>query len=162
MKSERQLKIIELIQNNEVKNQKELMDLLRRSGFHATQATVSRDIHDLQLIKVPSDKGYSYFTERNSSSPAINFQEISYNEEYVSKIEKIFKESVLSIKHNNFLIVINTLPGMAQAAAHAIDTINWNSILGTIAGDDTIFIAIKDSHDIDKLLKKFNDLMEQD
>ncbi len=156
MKNSRQTKIVEIIKNNRINNQNELIQELEKEGFKAAQATISRDIKELNLIKVRSKSGDSYF-----SLPGIGYESFDYDMsemDYVNRIETIFRESVVSIDHNNFLIVIKTLPGMAQAAAHAIDTINWSSVLGTIAGDDTIFVSVREESDIDKIIRKFRTL----
>lgn len=160
MKSERQLKILDLIKKQHIKNQKELIKVLQENGIHATQATVSRDIKDLKLIKVPSTNGYSYFSTSKSNPYTFTNSDLEINQKYLNKIQNIFRETVTKITANEFLIVIQTLPGMAQAAAHAIDTLNLDSLMGTIAGDDTIFVAVRDTSKINSLLNKFRSLIE--
>lgn len=162
-KSERQSKIIEIIQNNEVKTQEELIDLLRESGIDVAQPTISRDIKELNLIKTVSLDGvqrYSVYIE-DIPNQNININETTENQfNYFNRTRTVFQQSVVSIKRAYFLIVINTLPGMAQAAAHAIDLLNWPTIVGTIAGDDTIFVAVESERDVEPLLERFKSLME--
>ena len=158
-KNKRQEKILELINQKQIANQRELMDELLKAGIKTTQATVSRDIKELQLVKVRGIGGETYFQITNNSP---NSETNLIEPEYYNRIETIFKESVIDIVSNNFLIIIKTLPGMAQAAAHAIDTINLSDILGTIAGDDTIFVAVSKESDIGKLLNEFQLLIKKE
>lgn len=127
MKNQRQEKILEIIAAYDVETQESLLDKLRQAGFAVTQATVSRDIRELQLIKVAS-KGVYKYAQRDS-------EENRQTAKYVN----ILRETVISVENANNMIVIKTYSGMAQAAAAAIDALLTDSILGCIAGDDTIF-----------------------
>lgn len=149
MKMERHAKIIELVKNNEIETQEELAKMLKLSGFKATQATVSRDIRELKLTKVSSENGaqkYDVLVRRNVA--AMN-----------EKLLKIFKEGVRSVDYAGNIIVIKTLEGMAMAVAAAVDSMGHNEILGCIAGDDTIFCAVKDGNDAMKVMLKFKELI---
>lgn len=135
----RQSKILELIENNEIETQEELADYLRKMGINVTQATVSRDIRELRLIKVLSKNGkYKY---------AAMGQNV---EGTTDRLIKIFKNSIVSVDVAGHLLVLKTLPGAAQISGSAIDSLGIEGIVGTIAGDDTIFIAVSD---VDKTLE---------
>ena len=132
MKKGRHAKIVELIQTNEISTQDELISELRSSGYNVTQATVSRDIKELQLVKILSKSGkYCYAT---SSVKHINVK---------STLEPLFSTSVLSVDYAGNLVVIKTVSGMAQAVCTSIDAAGFGDIIGSIAGDDTIFLAAK-------------------
>lgn len=134
MKYKRHSKLLELVSKNEIETQEELTDLLVKEGFNVTQATVSRDIKELKLIKVLSPNGkYKY---------ASNFAE----DETVqgTKFHSIMTETIVKVNVAKNLIVVKTYSGMAQAAAAAIDALDFDGVVGTIAGDDTILIVAED------------------
>ena len=141
MKNNRQDLILQIIKNNVIKTQSELMDKLKEEGVKTTQATLSRDIRDLKLVKVPFNGGFKY------ESPSI--VNIDYNEKYV----RIINETVVSVDFSENIIVIKTYSGMAQAAAAAIDVILASNMLGSIAGDDTIFAVVKSKNDSEELTR---------
>lgn len=131
MKTLRQTKILELIKNNSIETQSDLLDMLRKEGFSVTQATVSRDIKEMRLIKVLDSSGtykYAYDT-------------VSNNEEMSNSY--LFATAVTSIEYSHNLVVIKTGAGMAQAVCAALDSIHRPGVMGSIAGDDTIFIATR-------------------
>ena len=133
MKTHRQSKVKEIVERNVIRTQDELVDALRQEGIDVTQATVSRDINELMLVKVPSGDGsyrYAFPSERNVTVS-------------VARLEKTFQDSVLSIDHSGNIVVLRTLPGTAQAVAYVLDNVRWPEIIGTVAGDDTIFLVIK-------------------
>ena len=135
MKFQRQAKILEIIEKNDIETQEELSAHLRAIGFETTQATVSRDIKELRLIKVLAPGGkYKYATSSKNSSNS-----------FTTRLRNIFKECVISIDHAQNIVVIKTLPGLGSAAAGAIDAMKAGDIVGTLAGDDTVFIVIHDS-----------------
>lgn len=150
MKFQRQLKVLELIEQNEIETQEELSERLREKGFDVTQATVSRDIKELRLIKILTDEGrYKYASGARESSGNVS-----------SKFRIIFRESVLSVDWANNIVSVKTLPGMAHAAAMAIDAMSWSDFVGSLAGDDTIFVlmrseqaAVNLSQELNKMLK---------
>jgi len=132
MKGQRLLKIREIISTMEIETQEELVDKLREAGFQVTQATVSRDIKELHLVKTPTPGGsYKY------SLPA----EPSYNPE--QKLRRMLLDSFVSIDRAENLVVMKTLPGNAHAVGAIIDALDWSEILGTICGDDTILIIVR-------------------
>lgn len=148
-KYNRQAKIIELIKTFEIETQEELTHKLKKLGIDVTQATVSRDIKELRLVKVLSKNGkYKY-------------EAIDNNKEAVSeRLIKIFNSSIVSINTAGHLLVLKTLPGAAQISASAIDVLDIEDIAGTIAGDDTIFVAVKDITRIDEIVDTFYKMLE--
>ncbi|MBU5482932.1 arginine repressor [Clostridium sp. MSJ-11] len=132
MKVTRHAKILELISTKDIETQEELADELRKSGMNVTQATVSRDIKELKLIKVLSSNGnYKYAT-------------INHTENYPSnKLVSIFAHSVVSVENVSNFVIIKTLSGSASAAAEAIDSLRFEGIAGTIAGDNNIFVMAR-------------------
>ena len=128
MKTSRHGKILEIIRGNNVRTQKELADFLEQSGVKVTQATLSRDIKDLKLIKVHNDSGDTVY--------AVGGEEPRYH-----ATGTIFSESVLSVDYAMNIVVIKTLSGMAQGVGSLLDRMNIPDILGSIAGDDTIMIV---------------------
>ena len=149
MKYRRQMKILEIVDNNVITTQEELTSILNSSGYKITQATISRDIKELRLVKVMDEDGkYRYSTNKK-------------NEQFLSeKLLTIFKESYSSSDHANNLVVVKTMPGMAQAAAFVIDSINYNNIIGSIAGDDTVMIVCRKNEDAKNLVKRFDKMMD--
>ena len=149
MKSQRHAKIIELIRSNDIETQEELTELLKRNGFNTTQATVSRDIKELRLVKVADEKGnYKYAVKPGSDDLKLSV-----------KFKTILEETVIRIDVSTSFVVVKTYPGMAQAAASAIDNMNWSEIVGTIAGDDTIFVALKTVEDAEIFCQKVKEIL---
>lgn len=133
MKTLRHVRIKEIVEKQKIETQDELADALRRIGIEVTQATVSRDIKDLMLIKVPAGDGvYRY------ALPSENNALFSQ-----ARLERNFQDSVLAVDYSLNLIVLRTMPGTAQAVAYLIDSAKWPEILGTVAGDDTICVIVK-------------------
>lgn len=130
MKTSRHGKILEIIRENHVRTQKELADFLGQNGMKVTQATLSRDIKDLKLIKVHNDSGDTVY--------AVGGEEPRYHTSGT-----IYTESVLSVDYAMNIVVVKTLSGMAQGVASLLDRMNLSDILGTIAGDDTIMIVAR-------------------
>ncbi len=132
MKQRRHEMILELISKNVIDTQEELLKKLKEHGYNVTQATVSRDIKQLRLVKALDAKGnYCYVGERTQSY------------EIDGKYYDIFSHSVLSIEYALNLVVIKCYIGMAQGACAALDKMNWPAVLGTLAGDDTIFVVTR-------------------
>jgi len=148
MKYSRHAKILELIEKYEIDTQEELAEYLKKSGYNVTQATISRDIKELRLIKVLSKSGkYKYAT-------------IKQQDNIVSdRLIRVFKGSVLTIDYAENFIVVKTLSGAANAAAATIDAMEIKDIVGTIAGDDTIFILIRDKEKVPELVGYFQNIM---
>jgi transcriptional regulator of arginine metabolism len=148
MKYSRHSKIIEIIESKDIETQDELAMELKLSGFQVTQATVSRDIKEMRLIKVLTKDGrYKYASIRDKEGVV--------NDRFL----KIFRNSVTSIDFAGNIIVIKTLVGSASAAAVSIDAFNIKEIVGSIAGDDTIFLVVKEIDKIDELMNRFKDLL---
>lgn len=148
MKSKRQRKILELIKKNVISTQEELVDLLKQEGLNVTQATVSRDIKDLRLIKVSiGDEKYKY---------AVPKEQIKISEK---KLRFMLKEFVLKIDYSENLIVIKTPPGNANAVASVIDNSHWEEIIGTIAGDDNILLIIKPKDAVKEIINRLKSYM---
>lgn len=136
MKKKRQEKIIEIISQNEVETQDELLDYLRRENFYVTQATISRDIRELELVKKTTSKG----TYKYSVSPAMNLNNIG------NVVESTLVSAIVSINFAQNIVVIKTIPGHSPAVAVAIDKLQSAGILGCVAGDDTIIIVTTDNN----------------
>lgn len=135
MKNGRQEKMLELISQQDIETQEQLLRALAEHGYPVTQATISRDIKQLRLVK----RAGPYGTLRYEKSEANAAPEFS------STIEKIFRQCVVQYSCAQNLVVIKTLPGLASAACSAIDQMGMPAVLGSIAGDDTAFIAMRDS-----------------
>ena len=145
----RQLKLIEIINKNEIETQEALAEALRNEGYLVTQATVSRDIKDLGLIKVMTpNKTYKY------AQPASTEQKSS------GKMLNLFRECVISIDYAGHLIVIKTVPGGANSAATLVDKLNFPEVMGCVAGDDTILVVIKDQQKIVPIVEKLKSLLD--
>ena len=149
MKSSRQTKILEIIENQNIETQHQLMEALREHGVKSTQATVSRDIKELRLIKELSPSGrYRYV--------AVGRDELV---DYDQRLRKIFRESVTSYAVAQNLIVIKTLPGLAAAACSTLDGMNIHDLVGTIAGDDTAFLAMRDNEAADRFCHEIEEML---
>ena len=134
MKNQRQAKILEIISNKNVETQEQLLAALQAAGFRATQATISRDIKELRIVKELTNMGtYRYATSANELSGTFS-----------SRLNTIFRECVVSFDYAQNIIVVRTLPGLASAAASAIDGMNMSAVVGSLAGDDTVMIVMRD------------------
>ena len=134
MKSQRQAKILEIISNKNVETQEQLLAELQEAGFRGTQATISRDIKELRIVKELTSLGtYRYATSANELSGTFS-----------TRLNTIFRECVVSFDYAQNIVVIHTLPGLANAAASAIDAMNMSAVLGSLAGDDTVMIVMRD------------------
>ena len=155
MKRKRHALILELIQQYEITTQDELLAKLRENGFEVTQATVSRDIKDLRLVKV--------LTERKAMSPSGQYRYMAgaaQGDEYLAKFYTIFSGSVISVDYAGNTCVVKCYAGMAQAACAAIDAMHFEGIVGTLAGDDTIFVLCR-TPELTQQLKSSLDKMLQ-
>ena len=148
MKSRRHRRIMEIISNQRVATQEELCDALRSNGFDITQATVSRDIRELHLAKFPDGDGYRYVMPYMTAG--------NRDQE---RLHRIMQAAVVKMDYSENIIVINTLPGGAQSVASGIDSSELDSILGTVAGDDTIFIVVKPKEAVFEVFKHFQQLL---
>ena len=149
MKALRHSKIKEIVDRYVIETQEELADALSKQGIDVTQATVSRDIKELMLIKVPTGDGryrYAFPVEQN----VIMSQ---------ARLERTFQDSIVTIDYSQNIIVLRTMPGTAQAVAYTIDYVKWQEIIGTVAGDDTIFVLVKPNEAVPRVIAKFQSLM---
>ena len=136
MKAQRQAKIMELISTTNVETQEQLLTLLQEAGFSSTQATISRDIKELRIIKELTTFGtYRYTTAA---------REVPHT--FSGRLNTIFRECITDFDYAQNIIVIHTMPGLANAAASALDAMHMSVVLGTIAGDDTVFIVMRDTN----------------
>ena len=136
MKSQRQAKIMEIITNKNVETQEQLLQELENAGFRSTQATISRDIKELRIVKELTSFGTYRYTAVTDELGGT----------FSSKLNTIFRECITRFDYARNMVVIHTLPGLASAAASAIDAMNMSVVLGTIAGDDTVFIVMRDDN----------------
>jgi transcriptional regulator of arginine metabolism len=148
MRYSRQNKILELIEENDIETQEALAEHLRQSGFDVTQATVSRDINELALIKQAIAGGKHKYTANTGAAPQSS-----------DRFAKIFANTVQSVQSSDSIIVIKTLPGCANAACESIDALGIPHILGSIAGDNTIFIASDSSKNVGEIVAHFEALL---
>ena len=136
MKSQRQAKILEIISNKNIETQEQLLAELQAEGFRGTQATISRDIKELRIIKELTSLGnYRYTTSASDLGSSFS-----------ARLNTIFRECVISFDYAQNIIVVRTLPGLASAAGSAIDAMNLSTIVGTLAGDDTVMIVMRDTN----------------
>ena len=136
MKSQRQAKIMEIISNRNVETQEQLLALLQDEGFRATQATISRDIKELRIVKELTSLGTYRYTTTNSEVAS----------SFSARLNTIFRECVTGFDYAQNIIIIRTLPGLASAAGSAIDAMNMSMVVGSLAGDDTVMIVMRDNN----------------
>lgn len=144
MKLSRQEAIKNIIQNQQIETQSDLAEALKQAGFNVTQATVSRDIKEMMLIKVPGEDGrykYSFPTENSKVLTA-------------ERLEDTLRGYTLTISSAENLIVLHTLPGTAQAVAYALDHLNWKELLGTVGGDDTVLLIVDSKEDVETVKRR--------
>lgn len=149
-RANRQLKILDIISKHDVDTQEELVDYLRSEGFAVTQATVSRDIKEMGIIKTLSSDGrhYKYAAQQTKEATAAD------------KFLSMFKNTVISINSSGNLIVLKTEAGSAGPAAELIDKLSYDEVLGVIAGDNTIFVAVDGLDHVDTIRRRLEDLLE--
>ncbi len=150
MKTARQNLILDIIKSNDIETQEDLADALMNMGITITQATVSRDIKELNLIKVQTESGRYKYAANAGESDVKN----------IGVLIRMFKTSVKSIKTAGNIIVIKTLTGSANAAAEAVDNLDLVGMVGTLAGDNTIFVAAASEQDADSISEKLNQLIK--
>ena len=151
MKAKRHAKILELIEEFDIDTQEELQDRLNQAGFTVTQATVSRDIKELRLIMTLSPNGNYRYSCHGEKGGRVD---LSF------KFHAIFAEAVNSIDYAQNLVVIKCYTGMANAAWAALDSIRWDGLVGTIAGDDTILLVMKDTESAQGITEELNKLAQ--
>ncbi len=150
MKKKRQEKIIEIIEKYNVETQEELADRLREDGYAVTQATVSRDIRELKLSKVPTGEGRQKYV-------AVQKDDKQLGDKYI----RVLRDGFATMDMAQNILVIKTVSGMAMAVAAALDAMNFTEIVGCIAGDDTIMVAVRTVEDTQNLMEKIHTLIEK-
>ena len=148
MKISRQSKIIELINKYDIETQEELADRLMKDGYNVTQATVSRDIRELKLTKVAMDGGKQKYIVLQKTESGMS-----------EKYTRVLRDGFISMDMAQNIIVIKTISGMAMAVAAALDALQFNSIVGCIAGDDTIMCAVRTTEETVTVMEKLNKLI---
>lgn len=149
MKAKRQALIREIVEAQSIQTQEELAEALRAHGMVVTQATVSRDIREMHLLKMLAEDGsYRYATMEKSDS-GMN-----------DRLIRMLTDSVVEMNSANNLIVIHTLPGSAHVAAEAIDNLKWPETIGTIAGDNTILVIVRTNEEVDTVMKRFHSIIK--
>lgn len=148
MKSNRHQKIIELIDNYEIETQEELADRLCKEGFQVTQATVSRDIRALKLSKISCGNGRQKYVPMKREESHIN-----------DKYTRVLKDGFVSMDKAQNILVIKTVAGMAMAVAAAVDAMEMREIVGSIAGDDTIMVAVRTVEDTQTVMEKIEEML---
>lgn len=150
MKSKRHTKILEIIKEKDIETQEELAEELKNAGFDVTQATVSRDIKNLKLVKMQGESGnYKYVVPANEKS------------NLTDKLANILINAVISAENVDKMVVVKTFTGGASAAAEAIDTLGFTEIAGTVAGDNTIFILVRTIESAEEIVEKLNKLIRE-
>jgi len=141
----RQAKIKEIVSNSEVSSQEELCRLLDSSGFDTTQATLSRDLHELGIVRIPSETGFKYVFHLDDND---------------SSLKQLIGVEIINVLHNESAVIVKTMPGRAAGVAVYLDRMKDSYIIGTVAGDDSIII-IPDSHkNVVKLVEKIKSLSQ--
>ncbi|HSP46710.1 MAG TPA: arginine repressor [Clostridiaceae bacterium] len=150
MKTDRRSRILEIVSNKDIETQEDLAEELRRLGFNVTQATVSRDIKNLQLVKMLNSKGrYKYVISRDEGK------------DMGEKLVSILEQTVVSAEHIDKFVIVKTITASASAAAEAIDQLDLTEIAGTIAGDNTIFIMVRTVEKARDLVEKITSMMRK-
>ena len=149
MKNDRQTMILEIIAQENIETQEQLLVRLQERGIHSTQATISRDIKQLHLIKEPVGQGmYKYAVSGNRTK--LNVAE---------KLRTIFRECIVSIDYAQNIVVVKTMPGLANGACSALDNMEMNDIVGSLAGDDTALLVMRDTESAELLCQEIKDML---
>ena len=149
MKNERQTVILEIVSQENIETQEQLLTRLRARGIRCTQATISRDIKQLHLIKEPVGQGvYKYAVSGNRTK--LNVAE---------KLRTIFRECIISIDSAGNIVVIKTMPGLANGACSALDNMEMNDIVGSLAGDDTAFLVMRTTESAELLCQEIKEML---
>lgn len=143
-KQVRQSKIKEIITSKTVASQEELLECLKESGFDTTQATLSRDLHEIGIVRVPDDHGFKYVFHQEDNSQAI---------------KQIIGMEIISVLNNESTVIVKTMPGRAQGVAVYLDKLRGSHIIGTVAGDDTIIIVPDSNANVKLLIDKISHIM---
>ena len=152
MKQARHRKIMELIADSPIFRQEDLLEKLKENGYDVTQATVSRDIRELRLVKTATgDGGYRYVTSATAGKTA----------HAPTRFETIFREAALSIDFASNIVLVKCFSGMANAACELFDSITWDNVVGTLSGDDTFIVIVKDLDAAAKLCEELKKYMQK-
>ena len=149
MKTHRQAKIMEIVSTRDVETQEQLLEALQEAGFYSTQATISRDIKELRIVKELTKFGTYRYT--------VASKEISGS--FSNRLNAIFRECVTGFDYTQNLVVVHTIPGLAGAAASAVDSMGMSFVLGTIGGDDTVLIVVRDTNAAAAFCSELKDLL---
>ena len=151
MKARRQAEILRIIAEQDVETQEEILENLRKRGIHATQATISRDIKDLNLVKRPADNGiYRY----------VAAAEQPVRRPFAGRMQNIFKEGVTSCDVAQNIVVVKTMPGLAPAAGAALDGMEIDGLVGSLAGDDTVILIMRSGALAEALCRDIESMLE--
>ena len=137
MKSKRQAEILRIIEDVDVETQDQLLSELKARGVTSTQATISRDIRELCLVKAATDEGYRYVSSHSDR----------YDPKVQERFETIFRESVLGVDYAGHIVMIKCYPGMANAACQVFDSMQWKNVVGSLSGDDTFLVVVRSERD---------------
>ena len=150
MKTRRHQKIREIIENKNIETQFQLTDELRSHGFNVTQATISRDIKELGLIKVVAGENTFRYSFPSGVVVGNNFD----------RAKRMFRDNVLKVSCSENMIVIKTLPGIASGVASCVDGLGWPEFIGSVAGDDTVFVVLRDKKDVQSISERLQSLTQ--
>lgn len=146
VKARRHQRILDIVRSKPIQTQEDLSTELAREGMSVTQATISRDIKELRLVKAPvGDGSYRYTVPVDRNIDDIN-----------RRIERVFREAVISVEDSDNIVVIKTLEGAAQAIGAIVDDLDWPEVVGSLAGDDTIFVVVKPADKALEIMSRFN------
>ncbi len=146
VKARRHQRILDIVRSKPIQTQEDLSAELAREGMSVTQATISRDIKELRLVKAPvGDGSYRYTVPVDRNIDDIN-----------RRIERVFREAVISVEDSDNIVVIKTLEGAAQAIGAIVDDLDWPEVVGSLAGDDTIFVVVKPADKTLEIMARFN------
>ena len=146
VKARRHQRILDIVRSKPIQTQEDLSAELAREGMSVTQATISRDIKELRLVKAPVGHGsYRYTVPVDRNIDDIN-----------RRIERVFREAVISVEDSDNIVVIKTLEGAAQAIGAIVDDLDWPEVVGSLAGDDTIFVVVKPADKALEIMARFN------
>ena len=149
MKSQRQAKILEIISNRNVETQEQLLAALQDAGFRGTQATISRDIKDLGLVKIATGENSFCYGFPPGMTTVNTFD----------RVKRMLRDNLIRVEIARNMLVLKSLPGTAQGVAFCLDGLSWKEVVGSIAGDDTIFVAVRDDADLIGLAERIRSLM---
>lgn len=149
LKAKRQAEILRIINEQDIETQEQMLDQLRRCGIRATQATISRDIKQLHLMKEPVGQGvYKYAVSGNRTTLNV-----------AAKLRTIFRECIVSIDYAQNIVVVKTMPGLANGACSALDNMDMNDIVGSLAGDDTALLVMRNTEAAELLCQEIKDML---